>query len=134
VACAAKQQQQPTTNNNNRSVVGLVQALDALPVTSAPASSSSLGSPWQSRSSSLQAFASPQPQPQQSYYLAPGVAELFPHLTLPARAARLEFLRQFPFLERFNLATRDTPFVIDDLRYVIALLACSPPNPAAHAS
>lgn len=110
-------------------VVGLVQTLDALPVTSAPGfSSSSLGSPRQSCSSSLQAFGSPQPQ---SYYLAPGVAELFPHLTFPARAARLEFLRQFPFLERFNLATRDTPFVIDDLRYVIALLACSPPNPHA---
>jgi hypothetical protein len=107
--CAAN-----STTIQQQPVVGLVQTLDALPVTSAPGSSSfSLGSPRQSCSSSLQAFASPQPQ---SYYLAPGVAELFPHLTLPARAARLEFLRQFPFLERFNLATRDTPFVIDDLR------------------
>ncbi len=116
-------------HNQQQPVVGLVQTLDALPVTSAPgSSSSSLGSPRQSCSSSLQAFASPQPQ---SYYLAPGVAELFPHLTLPARAARLEFLRQFPFLERFNLATRDTPFVIDDLRYVIAfarLQSAQPPR------
>ena len=47
--------------------------------------------------------------------------------------ARLQFVRQFPFLARYNLDTRpDVPFVIDDLRYVHnlidPLLLPSPPS------
>jgi hypothetical protein len=50
--------------------------------------------------------------------MAPARSELLvPRPTDSARAARLEFLRQFPFLERYNLATRDVPFIVDDLRY-----------------
>jgi len=56
-------------------------------------------------------------------------ARSVPRPTDSARAARLEFLRQFPFLERYNLATRDVPFILDDLR----CHALSPSSPPPHA-
>ncbi|ELR23863.1 uncharacterized protein ACA1_123820 [Acanthamoeba castellanii str. Neff] len=59
--------------------------------------------------------------------MAPARSELLvPRPTDSARAARLEFLRQFPFLERYNLATRDVPFIVDDLRKPFAILRFLP--------
>jgi hypothetical protein len=64
-------------------------------------------------------LSSPQPLPPPLYpTLTPVDWEtLFPHLTDAARRARRQCLRQFPFLDRYDLDRRDdVPFVVDDLR------------------